>query len=67
MTGREKRQPRSILAPDATREALPDVHSRSLANAKNITVIIHAVIEPQTNTKPNRRRAMLIDVLTPDY
>jgi len=34
---------------------------------KNISAIIHAVTEPQTNPKPNHRRAMLVDVLTPDY
>jgi hypothetical protein len=56
-TGTEKNQPRSILISVAIHDASPDEPLPTTRECeKKIRAIIHAAMELQTSTNPNRRR-----------
>jgi hypothetical protein len=69
MTGKEKRQPRSILVSETIHEALPDDPLPTTRECeKNIRATIHATTEQQTSNKPNRRRdELLINLMPPNF
>jgi hypothetical protein len=57
MTGTEKYQPKSILVSVTIHDALPDDPLPTTRECeKKIKAIIHATMEPQISTNPNRRR-----------